>query len=702
MWKGLGDMGSNNNFGNAFIQGVVSAFNPVAGAVLIGRDVARKYMDYKEKQSWEDAVLSKLENAIDSEQYVDAVKMANEILDNPDVGEDTQRIAKWCKAISYSCHADELADDRFSLDDKENKDALDVLQQAKDLFFEYGNEYGWDDDVVFQLMIIDNQLDMLVLPRNYAIYLLNSENNEYRKRAIDIYTEDTECLLQGSFTDVPYDQRKYVYIGQSINKIGGTYQLFDDCRAIDWIFTIDQLPPDMVFPLGRPQPGLFMAHPVLTDHYYPMKGVEEALFMDKVREFCWFVQCLGAKMVSFHSNKGLSVSEGMGSTMNIGTNVGVKAVEVGASYGNTSNRNEDYNYNQKVELVQHFSPIKKPYCPDDLVWFDSDPAWQMLLKQRIEGGIMEYNYKISSNETCQMTSNEKNEVKTNFGYMMVKVNADFDMSTDQTFSSNEETEWSIHVEFAPLEELTEEPNKTKSDNNQNETTMNDYEKMDGGMSLNEHERKEYSSRMNSPFSMEIRDVWELEKYPHKPMVLGRVWSGIIDIEKDNKVVIVNDHNTYEATVFGTVMFNKLIGYAEAGDACGIMLQGVDADDLQVGSIIYKASEYSNAKGQNEITDAEQEYLDTVRECLEDGEIGMRERKLLDKIRVNKGISEKRAQELEASLSVPKLTDDEKEYLEAFKDACEDGKVSDKQRRLLEKLRVMYGISEERAKEIEDY
>jgi hypothetical protein len=92
----------------------------------------------------------------------------------------------------------------------------------------------------------------------------------------------------------------------------------------------------------------------------------------------------------------------------------------------------------------------------------------------------------------------------------------------------------------------------------------------------------------------------------------------------------------------------------------------------------------------------------VKECMEDGEIGARERKLLDKIRVKNGISEERAKELEATLSAPQLTDDEKEYLEAFKDACEDGKVSDKQRRLLEKLRVMYGISEERARQLENY
>ena len=90
----------------------------------------------------------------------------------------------------------------------------------------------------------------------------------------------------------------------------------------------------------------------------------------------------------------------------------------------------------------------------------------------------------------------------------------------------------------------------------------------------------------------------------------------------------------------------------------------------------------------------------IKDCLEDGEIGMRERKLLNKIRVKNGISEERAKELEATLSAPQLTDEEKEYLEAFKDACEDGKISDKQRRLLEKLRVMYGITEERSRELE--
>lgn len=97
---------------------------------------------------------------------------------------------------------------------------------------------------------------------------------------------------------------------------------------------------------------------------------------------------------------------------------------------------------------------------------------------------------------------------------------------------------------------------------------------------------------------------------------------------------------------------------------------------------------------------EQEYLDELKECLADGEIGGSERRLLNKLRVKLGISEERAAELEASLQKPQLTEEEQEYLEAYQDAMEDGVISDKERRLLDKLMKINNISEERAKEIE--
>ena len=101
-----------------------------------------------------------------------------------------------------------------------------------------------------------------------------------------------------------------------------------------------------------------------------------------------------------------------------------------------------------------------------------------------------------------------------------------------------------------------------------------------------------------------------------------------------------------------------------------------------------------------VTSEEQEYLEEIRACLDnDGEITSRERRLLDRLRKSLGITEARAKELEASVN--DMSDDEKEYQEELKACLEDGTISDRERRLLDRLRKSLGISEERAKAIED-
>ena len=112
----------------------------------------------------------------------------------------------------------------------------------------------------------------------------------------------------------------------------------------------------------------------------------------------------------------------------------------------------------------------------------------------------------------------------------------------------------------------------------------------------------------------------------------------------------------------------------------------------------KSSMHSSSSAS--VTSEEQEYLEEIRACLDnDGEISSRERRLLDRLRKSLGITEARAKELEASVN--NMSDDEKEYQEELKACLEDGTISDRERRLLDRLRKSLGISEERAKAIED-
>lgn len=116
----------------------------------------------------------------------------------------------------------------------------------------------------------------------------------------------------------------------------------------------------------------------------------------------------------------------------------------------------------------------------------------------------------------------------------------------------------------------------------------------------------------------------------------------------------------------------------------------------VKSIIHKALPV-------DITDTEKEYLDELKACFEeDGEISSKERRLLNRLRERLGITEERAEVLEASLLEPELTEEEQEYLDEYKACIEEGELSSKEIRLLNRLRMSLGISEERAKELETF
>lgn len=100
--------------------------------------------------------------------------------------------------------------------------------------------------------------------------------------------------------------------------------------------------------------------------------------------------------------------------------------------------------------------------------------------------------------------------------------------------------------------------------------------------------------------------------------------------------------------------------------------------------------------------SESEYLAEYKEMLEDyGEIGPRERKQLEKLRVRLGLSESDVQRLESSFSSSSLTADEQEYIEEYKEMLEDyGEITPRERKRLEKLQQRLGLSTGRCVELE--
>lgn len=105
---------------------------------------------------------------------------------------------------------------------------------------------------------------------------------------------------------------------------------------------------------------------------------------------------------------------------------------------------------------------------------------------------------------------------------------------------------------------------------------------------------------------------------------------------------------------------------------------------------------------NEVSDNEKEYIEELKSIYsEQSEITDRERRLLNRLSKSLGIPDERAKELEDQVNPNSLSDKEQEYAEEIK-ACleDDGVISDRERRILNRLATSLDITTERAEEIE--
>ncbi|MBR6287891.1 MAG: elongation factor Tu [Acholeplasmatales bacterium] len=86
-----------------------------------------------------------------------------------------------------------------------------------------------------------------------------------------------------------------------------------------------------------------------------------------------------------------------------------------------------------------------------------------------------------------------------------------------------------------------------------------------------------------PFLMPIEDVFTITG--RGTVVTGRVERGQVRVGDTVEIVGIKDTQT--SVVTGVEMFRKLLDYAEAGDNIGVLLRGINRDDVQRGQVLAK-------------------------------------------------------------------------------------------------------------------
>jgi elongation factor Tu len=86
-----------------------------------------------------------------------------------------------------------------------------------------------------------------------------------------------------------------------------------------------------------------------------------------------------------------------------------------------------------------------------------------------------------------------------------------------------------------------------------------------------------------PFLMPVEDVFGIKG--RGTVVTGRIEQGIVS--PGDTVEIVGIHDTWETVVTGVEMFHKTLDEGEPGDAVGLLLRGVEREDIERGQVLAK-------------------------------------------------------------------------------------------------------------------
>lgn len=570
-----------------FFKDIIKSTSPIAGAIIdtIDSNQSKEYID--DDVTFE-SVLKQIDELIDKDLYDEAIRMLDEtkslhlLESNSDFWLYYFEKAKclYWKGMQDMYDEDQRGREALFRQSSLNLDQADKYSETKE-----------DECSILAFRAnIDSTPDKGGARRYYigalgtddeelkSLYLKEYESCTYfMKDIFETYKEeitDEECIVwaeASKFTSIPYADRQFIFIGKDIKHLGGC---FDESNNINWLFTQDYIPSDIIFPAGLPQVNtLYIANPVRTNEYLPYEGAAHTLFLDKIRELRYLLQCLGATEITFECIKGHDVSMTNSISMNLEANGGVKLYKGSGGFNNNLSGKYSSNERNRVAVTQSFEPTQQPYCPENLSWLDSDNEWKTLIKQRLEGNMLNYEQVISTKSVVHMSNNQVIDVKAAFENFMVQVSGNYQQTTDSTFDESQETEWKISAVFKSLNE----------------------------------------------FGKEEKTISYIDILSPKPIL--------------------------------------------------------------------------------QFTQEEEKYKTILLDLEEDGKISDDDRRYLERKRIKFGISVERASEIEKEL-LPSYTEEELEYIEIYKEIAGNGEVTPKRRKILDRERDSLGISKERCTELE--
>jgi len=274
-----------------------------------------------------------------------------------------------------------------------------------------------------------------------------------------------------TFNELQYDKRKMIFVYDEI-KISSSDAFI--------ILDNSNLPDSIKFPLTHPKKEeIYIGHPYIKESYLPFSTYEASLFNDRFEEFSYFIQCLGAKSMTIKVIKEneKNTTDEKNTKNEISFEFGKKIVKNNVNVSVQNAQNLEQREDSKLSRVrtQIYNPVKKPYIPDNLLWYPHETSWHRLYQQRINGNILKHHDIISSKSTHSISKNEKSNLKIGLKTFFSELNINRDSFIENTINENESIEWEVLIEFESIENLSEVYDEVSQDIIMNITSIDEQQ-----------------------------------------------------------------------------------------------------------------------------------------------------------------------------------------------------------------------------------
>lgn len=222
-------------------------------------------------------------------------------------------------------------------------------------------------------------------------------------------------------------------------------------RIIDSIsvFNIHNIPVFFKFKPGHPVKNKLYIRQGNNDFFYVPYIIPEDSFIERTKEFCHLLLCLGATEINVKSIRGKRVHELSAEELSVDGSASVKLSKIKGKYENNKDQKSIQEETTEWEYRIVASPLKEPHIPNNLFWYHTDTNWQRLYKERMDGTTESYE-RLRNTMTTSFTASDLLDIQTDVETILYKVEAAMNKKIKREYQQEEVSEWLISFKFKPL------------------------------------------------------------------------------------------------------------------------------------------------------------------------------------------------------------------------------------------------------------